>query len=33
LVSDTMKENIKDAFIVSDFLGSDHCPLGVELRV
>ena len=33
LVSDTMKENIEDAFIVSDFLGSDHCPLGVELRV
>ncbi len=29
IVSDDFKENIKDAMIYSDILGSDHCPVGL----
>jgi exodeoxyribonuclease III len=28
-VSDNMKDQIKDAFILSDVMGSDHCPIGI----
>ena len=28
LVSDRISDNIKDAFIYSDIMGSDHCPVG-----
>ena len=31
LVSDRVKENIRSATIHSDVLGSDHCPVGLEL--
>ena len=31
LVSEEHKEDIRDAFVVSTFTGSDHCPLGVEI--
>lgn len=31
LVSDSLKEYIKDASIYSDILGSDHCPIGLEI--
>ena len=31
LVSDRLKERIKDASIYPDILGSDHCPVGLEL--
>jgi len=31
LVSDRISENIKDAYIYSDIMGSDHCPVGLEL--
>lgn len=30
-LSDDLKHNLKDAFILSDILGSDHCPIGIEL--
>jgi len=30
-VSTNLKENLKSAFIQSDILGSDHCPIGIEL--
>ena len=33
LVSEEHKEDIRDAFVVSTFTGSDHCPLGVEIDV
>jgi exodeoxyribonuclease-3 len=31
LISDSFKDKIKDAFILNDVLGSDHCPVGIEL--
>ncbi len=30
-ISDNMRENLKDAFILPDVHGSDHCPLGIEV--
>lgn len=32
LVSDRLKENIDDALIYADILGSDHCPVGLILK-
>ncbi len=32
LVSDRISDNIKDAFIYSDIMGSDHCPVGLEIE-
>ncbi|MCD7894381.1 MAG: exodeoxyribonuclease III [Erysipelotrichaceae bacterium] len=32
VVSDDLKDNIKDAYIYTDIFGSDHCPVGVELE-
>ena len=31
LVSDSLKSSIKDAFILSDYMGSDHCPIGIDI--
>ena len=31
LVSESMLPKLKDAFILKDVLGSDHCPVGVEM--
>ena len=33
LVSDRVKEQIRSATIHSDVLGSDHCPVGLELDI
>ena len=33
LVSDRVKEQITSATIHSDILGSDHCPVGLELEI
>lgn len=30
LVSDRISKNIKDAYIYSEIMGSDHCPVGLE---
>lgn len=30
-VSDNLKPNLKNAFILQEVHGSDHCPLGIEL--
>lgn len=30
LVSDRISNNIKDAYIYSEIMGSDHCPVGLE---
>ncbi len=30
-VSDTLKEKLIDAFIYTEVLGSDHCPVGLEI--
>ena len=31
-VSDNLKDNLKNAFILPDIMGSDHCPVGIELK-
>ena len=31
IVSDSIKDKIKDALIRTDILGSDHCPVGLEI--
>ncbi len=33
IVSNRLSDNIQEAFIDSDVLGSDHCPVGVELML
>lgn len=32
VVSDRLRENIGDAFILPEITGSDHCPVGLELK-
>lgn len=32
-VSENMKPQLKDAFICPDVLGSDHCPIGIDLAI
>ena len=32
LVSDSLKDKIKDAMIYDDIYGSDHCPVGLEIE-
>lgn len=32
-VSENFKNNVKDAFILQDVMGSDHCPVGIEIEV
>jgi len=32
LLSDRLRGNLKDAFILNEVQGSDHCPVGVELK-
>ena len=32
LVSDRISKNIKDAYIYSNIMGSDHCPVGLEIE-
>ena len=33
LVSEGLKDRVKSAFILPDVMGSDHCPIGIELDV
>lgn len=33
LVSDRIKDKIKDAYIYKDVMGSDHCPIGLEIDI
>ena len=32
-VSDNFKKNVKDAFILPEVMGSDHCPVGLEIEL
>ena len=32
-ISDNLKEQTKDAFIMPEVMGSDHCPVGLKLSV
>jgi exodeoxyribonuclease-3 len=31
-ISDNLKDNLKNAFILPEVMGSDHCPVGIELK-
>ena len=31
-ISDNLKDNLENAFILPDVMGSDHCPVGIELK-
>lgn len=33
VVSETMTEKMKDAYIYKDIMGSDHCPIGLEIEM
>ena len=33
VISDIIKENIEDAYIYSDVMGSDHCPVGLKIEL
>ena len=33
VVSDRIMNNVKDSFILTDVLGSDHCPVGIDLEL
>ena len=33
LISPTLKDSIEEAFILTEIMGSDHCPLGLELNL
>ncbi len=33
IVSERLNDKIKDAMIYKDVMGSDHCPIGVELEI
>ncbi len=32
-VNEEFKDNVKEAFILSDVMGSDHCPIGIKISV
>lgn len=32
-VNEEFKNNIKDSYILSDVMGSDHCPIGIEIEI
>ena len=32
-VSDDLKDNIKDAYILNEVMGSDHCPIALEIQL
>jgi len=32
-ISEGLKENIRDAFIRPEIMGSDHCPVGIDLAI
>ena len=32
-ISESLKNNIKNAFTLPDVKGSDHCPVGIEIEI
>lgn len=32
-VSENCKKSLKDAFILNEVMGSDHCPIGIEFKI
>ena len=33
VISDRLKEKLKDSFILNEIMGSDHCPVGIEIEL
>ena len=33
VVSDRIKDKVKDSFILGEIMGSDHCPVGIEIDI
>ena len=31
VVSDRVKDKVRDSFILGEIMGSDHCPVGIEI--
>ena len=31
-ISKELTKNLKDTFILSEIMGSDHCPIGIEIK-
>ena len=31
-ISENLRKNITNAFVLSDIMGSDHCPIGIEMK-
>jgi len=31
-ISENLKKNISNAFVLQDVMGSDHCPIGIEMK-
>jgi len=31
-ISENLKKNITNAFVLPDIMGSDHCPIGIEIK-
>jgi exodeoxyribonuclease-3 len=32
-VSENLRKDVKDAFIMTDVMGSDHCPIGIKIDI
>lgn len=32
-ITENLKKNIKSAFILQEVMGSDHCPVGIEIQI
>ena len=32
-VNEEFKDNVVDSYILSDVMGSDHCPIGLEIEI
>ena len=32
-ISANLRSRLKDAFILNDVMGSDHCPVGIEIEI
>ncbi len=32
-ISENLRKNLKDAFILDDVMGSDHCPVGIQIEI
>ncbi len=33
VVSDRIKDSVQDSFILTDIMGSDHCPVGIDIKI